>query len=301
MTIALVSGFKFQVLVSTPLSPWRGVGGEASEACEQLAGGGGGGLGYLLDGDAAEVGNFLRDEGDIGALVALAAMGNGGEVGGIGLEEESVEGEGACHLGHGGVLEGHHAAYTEIEPHLHSPPGLLHSAAEAVHHPAPAGTVEVAQQGEHLVMSLADMQYHGEVQLLGPEQLLPQDLALRALEGAVPVEIHPYLAHGDEGREGCIASKETVVDKGKLGVPVEDSILWLLLHRRGVQSRHRAEIMRILSREGLEPRGGRAVDIGQQHRVHPRLHSTHHCCLAVAVEGLVIEVAVGVYELKIEN
>ena len=84
-----------------------------------------------------------------------------------------------------------------MEAHLEGALRLLEAAAETVHHAAPGGMVQLAQQGEDLVVGLADMQADREVEVDGPEELGFQDFALLGLEGAVPVEVHAYLAYCD--------------------------------------------------------------------------------------------------------
>ena len=284
--------------MSTFLHQGSGGLGQAEEG----AGVGGGLLGHLCEGDAFDVGDALGDEGDVGGFVALAAVGHGTEVRGIGLEQQVFEGDGADDVGEGGVFEGDHAADAEVEAHFDGTPGFLHAAAEAVHYAAVAGTTQVAQQGEDLVVSLTDMEAYGQVELFGPEQLGFQHFALLSLVGAVPIKVHADFAYGDKGSrvrltEGC--AEEAVVDVLQFGFEI-------VFDGGGVQAGHGINRERRMRRgervdEGIESGGGGAVDVGQQKGGDTRVDGALQGLVAVGVESLVVDVAVGVYELKIEN
>ena len=140
---------------------------------EELAGRGGGGVGDLLGGDATEGGDVVCDNGDVGTLVALAAMGDGRQVGGIGFEQDAVERHGTRHVGEGGVLVCDDSADADVEAHLNGAVCFLYTTAEAVHDTAVLWAVEVAQKAEEFVVRLTDMQAYGQPQLFGPEYLLP--------------------------------------------------------------------------------------------------------------------------------
>ena len=82
----------------------------------------------------------MSDVGDAGGLVRLAAVGDGGEEGRVGLNEEAIErddGGGLADLGCGGI--GEIAGEGDIEVELEGAPGLGGGAGEAMHDAREAG------------------------------------------------------------------------------------------------------------------------------------------------------------------
>ena len=82
-----------------------------------------------------------------------------------------------------------------METHLNSTVRLLHTAAEAMHHPAEGSEIQVAQQAEELVIRLAHMQTHRQSQVPRPKHLPLQHLALLLVVGLVPIQIKSYLPY----------------------------------------------------------------------------------------------------------
>ena len=161
---------------------------------------------------------------------------------------------------------------------------LLHTATEAVHHSTIGAEVQVAQQGEQLVVGLAHMQAHRQAKLSGPPHLPFQHLALLLQIGLVPVQVKPYLPYPDiVGRRG----EQLFVHNGQLGLET-------LAHRGGMESHHLPEILGVARGQGLLPGVTRAVDTRQEHHVNTDGNSSRHRLIAVGVESLVIEMAVRV-------
>ena len=108
-------------------------GSQTEEVTSRTCGDGG----NFCEADATKVSNLLCYQGNVGTFVALAAMGNGSEVRGIGLKKESFERDCFGDFRHGGILEGYHSTDTKMESHLQCTLRLLYTAAEAVHHSLP--------------------------------------------------------------------------------------------------------------------------------------------------------------------
>ncbi len=173
-----------------------------------------------------------------------------------------------------------------METQLHGAVGFGQAAAEAVHHAAPRGAVDVAQQVEQFIVGFADMQRHWQVALGSPTQLAAQGVELLLFKGAVPVEVEPYFAYGNERDAGI---EQACMHQRKF-------LLIVLLDRCGVQPRHAAEMLWKLAVEFVEGGCRLAVDVGQQKRVDPRIERALQRFVAVVVESLVVEVAMGVDE-----
>ena len=129
---------------------------------EQPTGRGGGCVGDFLGGDATEGGDVVGYEGDVGALVAFATVGDGRQVGGIGFEQDAVEGDGTGHVGEGSVFIGDNTADANVESHFDGTVSLLHTAAKAVHNTRVLRTIDVAKECEEFVMCFADVQADGK-------------------------------------------------------------------------------------------------------------------------------------------
>ena len=95
-------------------------------------------LANFLFADPIGFGESGDDVADEGGLVALATHGNGGHVGGVGLQDDAVEGyAGWQHFGQVALLEGQHTANAEDEAvELQQLTGFLFVARKAVEHAA---------------------------------------------------------------------------------------------------------------------------------------------------------------------
>ena len=107
----------------------RGV--EGGEDAEGVGGGAGGnGVGRLV----VDVGKTADNLDDVSRFVAAPAEGDRGKVGGVGLDDDAVEGDVAAqHVGQGGFFVGKGAADAEHEAgEGEQPLGLVGRAAEAM-------------------------------------------------------------------------------------------------------------------------------------------------------------------------
>ena len=148
----------------------------------------------LGDGKLLDVRDLLCNERQKAWRVGRAAVGHGGQVGRIGLEKDALHG-GAQHcLAHVlRGLEGHHAVVAEHEPGLDGELRQVEAGAEAVDDAAPVKTSQMLpQDGLHVVVGLAAVDDHGQVQFGGELQLprkhLPLHLAIRMVVEVVEAD-----------------------------------------------------------------------------------------------------------------
>src|ERR1039458_3381495 len=138
---------KYKTVVS---GKWSVRGGRGKESLKV----GGGLSGKVGGGDAAEFGEGGGGVGDEGGLVALAAEGNGGEEGGVGLDQDAVGGSkgGGLADGLGGGV-GEVAGEGEVEAERERAAGFVDAPGEAVHDAGRRGVTRVrlpvlGEQGE---------------------------------------------------------------------------------------------------------------------------------------------------------
>ena len=172
----------------------RGKALPMSEA-EKAGGGGSGDFGHLLDRDSAEGGDMGGDEGDVGTLVAFAAIRDRREVGSVGFQKNTFQGNGGSHRGQSGVLEGHYTADADMETHFDGFVGFLDTATKAVHYPTVGAKIEVAEQTEEFIVCLAYMEAHGKIQFFCPAHLGFEYFPLLLEKGFVPVKVEAYLPY----------------------------------------------------------------------------------------------------------
>ena len=137
-----------------------GMGVGVSEVEECVCGACGDG-GDFFEGDAAEGGDVCGDEWYVGAFVALSAVWDWGEVGGVGFEEDVFEGDGGGDGAEGGVFECCDAADAYVEAHFDGAVCFLEAAAEAVEDAAVAGAVDLFEECEEFVVGFADVEADG--------------------------------------------------------------------------------------------------------------------------------------------
>ena len=93
--VARVEPFGFGPRVGS--SGWNRPGGVARHAPhrskEEAGGTGGGGGPNGFDGEAFDLGEAGGDDGNVGALVPGPAVGDGGQVGGVGLQHHVLDGD----------------------------------------------------------------------------------------------------------------------------------------------------------------------------------------------------------------
>ena len=185
---------------------------------EEAAGGVGGDAGHFVGGERVDLCEAVDDVGDVGGFVAAAAVGDGGEVGGVGLEDDARErhdgGEG---VGEGGLPEGDGAADAEHEAGEEAEEfgGLFGGAAETVEYAAGG---EVGGEGEEGVDDFAvggaRVDDEGQAVTGGPSGLAVEDGYLFLPAGVVPVEVDAHFADGHVGVSGGVEQAFHAVEQG---------------------------------------------------------------------------------------
>ena len=212
---------------------------------------------------------------EVAGVVACAPEGNGGEIRGIGFEEDSVERRLRRHLhGFAGVLIGQRP----VEAHIPAPfpqlPGQLHAAGIAVEHAPEAG--ELTDEGEAVSMGVPVVNDHRQVQLRRQRQVTAQHLLLVLLRGILrPVVVQPDLPDGDGLRMLCQLPQGIDVpgDKGR-------AVLRMPAHR-GVN-------VGISLRQRHRGTGGIHIAAGVDNQSHPVFRHGGEQLAAVRVELLVV-------------
>ena len=128
-------------------------------------------------------------------------MGHGCHIGGIGLEDNTVEGNGS-RKGHGeiGFLKGQHASDTQQETvELEQFAGLNLIACETMEYTTGQIIGISLENGHHLVLCLATVDHQGQTCLYRPAHLLLEGLQLLLFELAAPIEVEADFADGDDG------------------------------------------------------------------------------------------------------
>lgn len=185
-------------------------------------------------------------------VVALAAMRHWGHIGGVGLEHYALKGHrGGESLGEVALTEGENTAYAQTETGEGKEfLSLVRIAREAMEHSAMQLALILAENADHLVLSLATVNHQGQTELYGPLHLTLEGQELLALELARPVEIKADLADGDGRAKRWLGSKLTLAkrwlysfaDDGELVLPVGFHILWM-------EAEHTIAIGRVLLAE----------------------------------------------------
>ena len=123
----------------------------------------------LLRGDTQGPGDEVVDVGDEGALVALAAVRDGREVGGVGLQQQAVESDDWQQLWHGALLESDHAVHAEIEiTALANTLNVGWCSRKAVEDARRYRAVQVVDDVEDIVKSLVAVHDERHSQLVAP-------------------------------------------------------------------------------------------------------------------------------------
>ena len=82
---------------------------------------GGGGRFHLVECEPLQFRDLRGDKGQVSAFVALSPVRHGGEIGGVGFQDDMLEGNAADGLREGGLLEGDDTADAHEE--IPAPPG----------------------------------------------------------------------------------------------------------------------------------------------------------------------------------
>lgn len=124
-----------------------------------------------------------------------AAQGLGSHIGGVGLGKKTVQ----RHVESGrtrlpALLEGERTAKGNVAAEFEKRGQRLGVKVEAVHDAASFGDARLAQDGERVVMSLAQMQAYGKPVLLRHLQLRGKDLTLHVARAEIVMVIESHLA-----------------------------------------------------------------------------------------------------------
>ncbi len=124
-----------------------------------------------------------------------AAQGLGSHVGSIGFGQQAIDGDiesGRTRLP--ALLEGERTAKGNVAAEFEKRGQRLGVKVEAVHDAASFGDARLAQDGERVIMGLAQMQAYGKPVLLCHLQLCGKDLALHIARAEIVMVVEPHLA-----------------------------------------------------------------------------------------------------------
>ncbi len=174
------------------------------EPNEVFEGEGAGGFG----GEVAELGEVAGGFDDVGGFVAFAAVGDGGEVGTVGFEEEAVEGDEGC-----GVPDVLRLGVAEVsgegedEAKIERGLGLGEVSGEAMHDSGEAGGSPVlAEDGEEVIPGIgavlagAAVDEDGKFDGGGELELLAEDALLHLSRRVVVMVVESDFSDGDDLR-----------------------------------------------------------------------------------------------------
>ena len=148
--------------------------------------------GTFLKGDAAQLGHLIDGIAQITRMVALAAEGDGGEIGAVGLDHNAVGrdiGDDLQCLA--GIVEGDNTGEGDMEAHIQQLTGGFLRAAEAVDN-AIVNT-RCTEDIQDILAGLAFVDDDGDLMGLGNFQLLGKGLALDIALGEIVVIIEADL------------------------------------------------------------------------------------------------------------
>ena len=132
-----------------------------------------------------------------GRFVALAAPRLGGQIGGVGFQEQPRGIKAGHGLGQGGILAiGHRAGDGEVKAAPGDFPGQGNVAAKAVPYQRPAGKAQVIQNSQGVGSGVAAVDDRRQPQFPGQGELVAKKPFLGLGRGRVPVVVEPDLAHG---------------------------------------------------------------------------------------------------------
>ncbi len=258
-----------------------------------------GGIGDLLRGDGEEAGEGLGGTGDEGRFVAFAAVGCGGEPGGIGLDKDAVEGELRGDVAQGlGLGVGEVAGEGDEKAAVERAAGLFIARAEAMHDAAEAGVAPVGIKGQEKMVPgvgafVGAAAVDGNRALAGGGYFKQTDEAgaLDVVGCALMVVVEADLATGDDfrlGEQGIEAGEDGVVEFGRI-VRVDAGA--------GIETRHAGlAVEQAAEVEGLVHLGGTFTDADGEHGADAGIESAAEHGFAVFRVARAVEMGVGIDE-----
>ena len=150
----------------------------------------GGLAGYFVGGGGVGIGHYLHNMGEITALVALAAHGNGRHVRAIGFENDARKGDVGQHRGQVRLLKGKHTANAQHEfVELQEGIGLAFVTRKAMENTAWQFFFVLFDDVHHLVLPLSAMYHQGQLVFGRPAHLLFEGFELLLFELATPIKV----------------------------------------------------------------------------------------------------------------
>ena len=170
----------------------------------------------------------IDDVGDKSRFVALATLGNGSHVRGIGLEDDAIQGDSFSQgFGQMAFLEGKNASDAQHKAwEVEQLACLLRIARETVEHTARQVVSILAQDGNELVLGFATVYHQGQARFYRPAHLLLESKQLFVLELTAPIEVEAYLTNGQDGGGGMLEADD-VPDGLQLLTPIGMHLLWV--------------------------------------------------------------------------
>ena len=251
---------------------------------EEAAGVGGGLEGEGIRGFVAEAGEFVEGVAGVGGFVPFAAVRDGGEVGGIGLDEQTVGGNGPHDVSQRSrFLEGDHSREGEVEAEIEADASRLGRPGERVHDPIQRSDARgFPQDSEDFGFGFAAVDDEGKAGFAREGEMTAEVVDLDLERGVVPVAVEAGLADRDDaGSAGEFDDPVPVVGAGFAGVVGVDAD-----GGEDIRGMSRGEVNREATRGDGRPDG--------DHRGDAFGDRAGDYFVAVDVEGGFVEVAVGV-------
>ncbi len=170
----------------------------------------------------------IDDVGDKSRFVALATLGNGSHVRGIGLEDDAIQGDSFSQgFGQMAFLEGEHATYAQHKLwEVKELACLLDVACETMEHASWQLVGILTKNGNELVLGFATVYHQGQARFYRPAHLLLESKQLFVLELTAPIEVEAYLTNGQDGGGGMLEADD-VPDGLQLLTPIGMHLLWV--------------------------------------------------------------------------
>ena len=215
-------------------------------------------------------------------------MGRGGQIGGVGLHDDALQGHGlGQHLGEGRLLKRHNTADAQHEAgETEELAGLVGRAPEAVEHTARQTVAPRCEHFDKLGVGRTGMDAQRQPPRRGPRYLAAEDGHLLLAARRIPIKVDAHLADGHKGMARHEQPLQAV--EGCHGVGRQ---------LRGVEPQHGAAQAGPAAAHGQRRRERGLVEPGQQQAHGTGSDGTGQHVGAVGVELRQIEVRVRVDKL----
>ena len=225
----------------------------------------------------------IRNQREVGAVVALSPVRGGGEVGRIGLQHYPLQRDSGYVFPDSGFFECDHAAYAHVpvSGFLH-PLEELKAAAERVEVAPEVQVPAILQDFQEIFGRVAQVYVDREVPLRSQFQLGAERLLLFFPEFLPPMVVESYFAH-----------------RNYAFIPVGEHRVQLflpsLVHGAGIQPQHRSEDIGMLPHQGEHALPFLRVHVGLEHQAYAGAQTFADDFLLAARECLVAVVGMGIY------